>query len=66
MDKSEFKRRRQKLIDILGKESIAILPAAPEKIRNRDVHYPYHQDSYFYYLTGFPEPEGKRAAAGAD
>ncbi|RKZ39510.1 MAG: Xaa-Pro aminopeptidase [Gammaproteobacteria bacterium] len=57
MDKSEFKRRRQKLIDILGKESIAILPAAPEKIRNRDVHYPYHQDSYFYYLTGFPEPE---------
>jgi len=54
---SEFKRRRQNLSDIIKEGSMAILPAAPEKIRNSDVHYPYHQDSYFYYLTGFPEPE---------
>ncbi len=36
---------------------IAILPTAPERIRNRDTHYPYRFDSHFYYLTGFPEPE---------
>lgn len=36
---------------------IAIVPTAPEVIRNRDSHYPYRFDSYFYYLTGFKEPE---------
>jgi Xaa-Pro aminopeptidase len=36
---------------------IAIVPTAPERIRNRDSDYPYRFDSYFYYLTGFPEPE---------
>jgi Xaa-Pro aminopeptidase len=52
---SEFKQRRQKLIGMMDEGSMAILPAAPEK--QRDLHYPYHQDSHFYYLTGFPEPE---------
>ena len=36
---------------------IAIVATAPEVIRNRDSHYPYRADSYFWYLTGFPEPE---------
>jgi len=36
---------------------IAIIPTAPERIRNRDAHYPYRFDSYFYYLSGFTEPE---------
>ncbi len=36
---------------------IAIIPTAPEQLRNRDAHYPYRFDSYFYYLTGFREPE---------
>ena len=36
---------------------IAIMPTAPERIRNRDSDYLYRFDSYFYYLTGFPEPE---------
>ncbi|MDP3307519.1 MAG: aminopeptidase P N-terminal domain-containing protein [Methylotenera sp.] len=36
---------------------IAIIPTALEAIRNRDSHYPYRFDSYFYYLTGFKEPE---------
>lgn len=36
---------------------VAIIPTAPEQIRNRDAHYPYRFDSYFYYLTGFREPE---------
>ena len=39
------------------KEVVAIVPTAPERVRNRDAHYPYRFDSYFYYLTGFTEPE---------
>ncbi|MBK5102614.1 MAG: Xaa-Pro aminopeptidase [Burkholderiales bacterium] len=36
---------------------IAIVPTAPERLRNRDSAYPYRYDSYFYYLCGFQEPE---------
>jgi Xaa-Pro aminopeptidase len=36
---------------------VAVLPTAPERLRNRDTHYPYRYDSHFYYLCGFPEPE---------
>ncbi|OUD16032.1 Xaa-Pro aminopeptidase [Thioflexithrix psekupsensis] len=57
MDKQEFVLRRQELMNIVGDGGIALLPSAPEAIRNRDVHYPYRPDSDFYYLTGFPEPE---------
>jgi Xaa-Pro aminopeptidase len=52
-----FARRRQALMDQMGPYSVALLPAAPSMPRNRDIHYPYRQDSDFYYLTGFPEPE---------
>jgi Xaa-Pro aminopeptidase len=55
--KQEFARRRKALIAHMEPNSIAILPAAREKIRNRDTHYAYRQNSDFYYLTGFPEPE---------
>jgi Xaa-Pro aminopeptidase len=55
--KQEFARRRKALIEHMEPNSIAILSAAPEKIRNRDAHYAYRQDSDFYYLSGFPEPE---------
>ena len=44
-------------MDMMADNSIAILTAAPEQTRNRDVNYPYRQDSDFFYLTGFPEPE---------
>lgn len=54
---SEFARRRRQLMRMMGPQSIAILPAAPERTRNRDVEYPYRPDSDFYYLTGFAEPE---------
>lgn len=57
MQHNEFRKRRKKLMDMLGDDSIAILPAAPVKIRNRDVAYRYRPDSDFYYLTGFAEPE---------
>jgi len=52
----EFKARRDSLLAKMG-EGIAILPTSFEAIRNRDSHYPYRFDSYFYYLTGFKEPE---------
>lgn len=55
-DKLEFKARRDGLLAKMG-EGIAIVPTAPEVIRNRDSHYPYRFDSHFYYLTGFKEPE---------
>jgi Xaa-Pro aminopeptidase len=42
---------------IMGRGAIAILPAAPVRLRNRDVDYAYRQDSDFHYLTGFSEPE---------
>ena len=36
---------------------IAIIPTAPEMLRNGDAHYPFRYDSHFHYLTGFDEPE---------
>ena len=57
MTAAEFKRRRKQLMRMMGKNAIAIIPAAPERVRNRDVHYAYRPDSDFYYLTGFSEPE---------
>jgi Xaa-Pro aminopeptidase len=56
MHSIEFKQRRDALMARMG-EGIAIIPTAPEVTRNRDSHYPYRFDSYFYYLTGFTEPE---------
>ncbi|HEY3486781.1 MAG TPA: Xaa-Pro aminopeptidase [Gammaproteobacteria bacterium] len=53
----EFARRRKQLMRAMERDSIAVIPAAPEKLRNRDVYYPYRQDSDFLYLSGFNEPE---------
>jgi Xaa-Pro aminopeptidase len=39
-----------------GEAGVAIIPTAPERSRNRDSDFPYRHDSYFYYLTGFTEP----------
>ncbi|MGI9290430.1 MAG: Xaa-Pro aminopeptidase [Gammaproteobacteria bacterium] len=57
MNQREFARRRRAIMRMTGKGSIAILPAAPMRLRNRDVEYPYRQDSDFQYLTNFSEPE---------
>lgn len=59
--KSEYARRRKALMAQMEPNSIAILPAAPMYIRNRDVEHVYRQDSDFQYLTGFPEPEAVMA-----
>jgi len=53
----EFARRRSQLMRRSGEGAIVIVCAAPARIRNNDVHYPYRQDSDFLYLTGFREPE---------
>jgi len=53
----EFSRRRKQLMRLVGSDAICIVPAAPERVRNNDNHYPYRQDSDFHYLTGFQEPE---------
>lgn len=57
MTKTEFARRRKRLMQAMGKNSIAIFPSAPEQTRNRDVEHPYRPDSDFFYVTGFPEPQ---------
>src|SRR5699024_638276 len=57
ISKQEYARRRKVLMAQMEPDSIAILPAAPVHIRNRDVEHQYRQDSDFQYLTGFPEPE---------
>ena len=57
MNQKVHARHRKQLLRMMGDGGIAILPAAPVRVRNRDVEYPYRQDSDFYYLSGFPEPE---------
>jgi len=57
MNQTEFARRRQELMDMIGPGGMALISTAPIKNRNRDVDYPYRPDSYFHYLTGFSEPE---------
>lgn len=52
-----YARRRKQLMRMAGDDAILVLPAALERIRSRDTHYPYRQDSDLLYLTGFPEPE---------
>ena len=51
-----YAERRRRLATRIG-EGVALIATAPERVRNRDSHYPYRFDSYFYYLTGFVEPE---------
>lgn len=57
LDRDEFAKRRQALMSQMEPNSIAIIASAPEQRRNRDVDFPFRQDSDFYYLSGFAEPE---------
>lgn len=62
----ELSLRRRRLMSSMG-EGVAIIPTSPELVRNRDSHYPFRFDSYFYYLTAFKEPESVLLIiAGAD
>ena len=55
-DSAIYRARRQRVLDEMG-EGVMVIATAPEVPRNRDTHYPYRHDSYFYWLTGFNEPE---------
>ncbi len=54
-----YAKRRASLLARMQAQGggVAIIPTAPEVMRNADADYPYRHDSYFYYLTGFTEPE---------
>src|ERR1700756_2947636 len=53
----EYAGRRANLMRALGASGVAIVPSSREVIRNRDAHYKFRQDSDFWYLTGFNEPD---------
>lgn len=52
-----YSSRRARVAAALGVNAIAIVPTAPVQQRNRDCDFPYRHDSYFYYLSGFTEPQ---------
>ena len=63
-----YRTRRDAVLQSMRARSgggLAIVPTAPEVPRNRDSLYPYRHDSYFYYLSGFPEPEAVIALVAA-
>jgi len=55
-----YRKRRDAVLKSMRERSgggVALVPTAAEVPRNRDSLYPFRHDSYFYYLSGFPEPE---------
>src|SRR6266550_8932082 len=65
-----YRERRDALLKKMREHAgggVALVPTAPEVARNRDSLFPFRHDSYFYYLSGFPEPEAVVAlVAGPD
>jgi Xaa-Pro aminopeptidase len=61
---SLYAQRRQRMAAQLGDGGIAIVPTALERPRNRDSDFLYRHDSYFYYLTGFTEPNACLVVTG--
>ncbi|WP_113907991.1 Xaa-Pro aminopeptidase [Aliidiomarina celeris] len=55
---SELQQRRQALAKAMAPNSVAIIPAAQEQVRSNDTHYPFRQNSDYYYYTGLNEPGG--------
>src|SRR5437899_309396 len=53
---SLYAQRRDRVASRIGNKGIALIPTAPERQRNRDSDFLFRHDSYFYYLTGFTEP----------
>ncbi len=61
---SPYAARRARIAAQLGTGTVAVIPTAPVQPRNRDSDFPYRPDSYFYYLTGFDEPDAWLVLAG--
>jgi Xaa-Pro aminopeptidase len=57
MSAVNYRRRRRAFLDALSADAVAIVPAAAEAVRSRDVHHPFRQSSDLTYLSGFPEPD---------
>jgi Xaa-Pro aminopeptidase len=60
-----YRARREQLARSMGR-GVAVISTAPERLRNRDAHFPFRFDSYFHYLTGFPEPEAVLVVIASD
>ena len=56
-DPAAFKARREKFMTLIGPKAITVLRTAPTRSMSNDVHYPYRQDSDFYYMTGITEDD---------
>lgn len=52
-----MRKQLKDFIEHIGKDAIAVIPAAHEVTRSYDTEYKFHQDPDFFYLTGFPEPD---------
>lgn len=57
ISQATYQARRRMLLEKVGKQGVAIVKSASVLIRNRDADFPFRQDSDFWYLTGFNEPE---------
>ncbi|NTV95949.1 MAG: Xaa-Pro aminopeptidase [Thiobacillus sp.] len=55
-DRDLYRQRRRRVMREMA-AGVMVIATAPEAVRNRDSHYPYRPDSYFWWLTGFAEPE---------
>ena len=64
-DVAVYRMRREKLARTM-QAGVAVIPTAPERVRNRDSHYPYRFDSHFYYLSGFAEPQAALVIVAGD
>lgn len=53
----QYASRRRDLMAMMQSNSIAVVAAAPERIRSKDTYYPYKQSTNLSYLSGFPEPQ---------
>jgi Xaa-Pro aminopeptidase len=65
MEYPPYSTRRQQLMEQIG-DGVAVVATAPERVRNRDSHHPYRFDSYFWYLSGFDEPEATLVLVGGN
>ena len=65
IDIEVYSGRRQRLAQQMQR-GVAVLATAREHIRNRDAHFPFRFDSYFHYLTGFPEPGAVLVVTGGE
>ena len=66
MDNAIYKSRRISLSEKLPKNSVLLIPGANTQYRNADSAYAFRQDSNFYYLSGFCEPDSLMAIINND